>query len=70
MQGLGGFHGDLSSFVQQLSGKHLASICGVYLFPQLLERVLVKSPQQPNEFGAELFNSFRIILHFSETHGC
>lgn len=53
MQGLGGFHGDLSSFVQQLSGKHLASICGVYLFPQLLEGVLVKSPQQPNEFGAE-----------------
>lgn len=53
MQGLSGFHGDLPSFVQQLSGKRLASICGVYLFPQLLEGVLVKSPKQPNEFGAK-----------------
>jgi hypothetical protein len=56
MQSLGGFHGDLPCFFQQLSGKHFVSVCGVYLFAQLLVRVLVKF-QQPNEFRAE-FVSF------------
>lgn len=70
MQGLGGFHGDLPSFVQQLSGKHLFQFVGSTYFHSSWNGFWLNLLNSLMNSEQNLFSSFRIILQFPSAHGC